>query len=176
MTKPLTIVCLIVLIASAGMAALLNFQSVEPLKEKAQRLDESKQARAQIDWRGILSQLPQYSPKKIEETSLKGSNTSPDISDSFIVGIVADIPRSAHMHLPSQVDGAERIVSSTQRTNSIVQLTVGQGWLDDWEIEQILPDSIVWQNNKTKGSYIQPLFVTPNTSEVEAQNLPSGKK
>ncbi|MFT7413118.1 MAG: hypothetical protein ACI9J4_001486 [Paraglaciecola sp.] len=161
MTRPLFILCLIILMGSAGMAVLLNIQTASPLKVKTQNIENSNQASAHIEWRSILSQLPQYSPKKIERAATKVTKISPQISDSIIVGIVADEPRSVLLFVPLQAGGPEKTMPPSQKTNEIIQLTAKQGWLKDWEIEQILPDSIIWLNSKTKGSYKQPLFVTP---------------
>jgi hypothetical protein len=146
---------------SASMAVLLNVQTASPLKAKTQDTENSNQTSAHIDWRSILSQLPQYSPKKIERAATKATKISPQISDSIIVGIVVDEPRSVFLFVPLQVSGPEKTMPPSQKTNEVIQLTVSQGWLEDWKIERILPDSIIWLNSKTKGSYKQPLFVTP---------------
>ena len=135
----------------------------------------------QIEWQSIINSLPQFQTQ-LQQVAPEISNRQSQITDSIIVGIVADEPSSVLLILSGSIDVSSQIIesaqitSSLQNTNKIVQLSVGQGWLDNWEIEQISPDSIIWLNLETKGSWQQFLFESVANNEATAQKPISGNQ
>lgn len=136
------------------LSAWHNYQTASPPKEQREMLDLLSIDKAQVNWITILSQLPQYRKEdevKKESDILKEQQ----ISDSQIIGIVVDNPKSVLLLIGSKTE----VISH--------QLSVGEGWLTDWKIQKIEPDSITWVNTRNQQIYIQTLFASvENESKI----------
>lgn len=165
MPKQLTVLSLIILSLCAIGSSLLNFQTAGALKSQREFALLDGETFKQIDWIAILSQLPQYKKVEINADTISAdpNNTQiadVQISDGHIIGIVVGQPNSVLVYV-DQSDSLEPL-----------QLTVGEGWLPNWVIKQINPDSVEWSNQLTQQSYTQMLF---NHSNSEQKNLTTSK-
>jgi hypothetical protein len=146
MPKQLIFVSAIVLCLCAIISSLVNFETVGLPKSQRELTLLDIQPFNQIDWRAVLSQLPQY--KKVEMKTEPNKLSVPEIriSDGQIIGIVVDDPASVLIFL------------SHTKNQEPLMLSVSEGWLTNWVIKQINADSVDWYNNLTQQSYKQPLF------------------
>ena len=166
MPNRLIIIALSILGVSLLLAVLSNYQS-EPLPEKPRQFNfEQIGKNEQNDWKNILSSLPQYKkperPLTEQELAAQAAllNSAPKqavISDSQLIGIIIDKPRSILLFIQQQ-DSLEP-----------VQLTIGQSWLTDWQLSQINADSAVWLNTQTQQTYTQWLF-SHSEQTIDASN------
>jgi hypothetical protein len=149
----------IILCLSLILAILFNYES-EPLAQDQRQLSfEQIENAQQNDWKNILSVLPQYKkperPLTEQELAaqtalLNASNKQAVISDSQLIGIIVDKPKSVLIYIQHQT------------SLEPVQLAIGQSWLVDWQLSQINADSAVWLNIQTQQSYTQWLFSRPD--------------
>ena len=145
MIKPLILPSSAILLICAILATWLNYQGASPAKEQRELLDLLNEEKIQVNWLDVLSQLPQY--RKPNEVK-----TEPDvvreqrISESQIIGIVVDNPKSALLLIDAQKESLPQ------------QFGIGDGWLENWEIQKINPDAITWVNTLTQQNHIQTLF------------------
>jgi hypothetical protein len=140
------------------LAVSSNYES-EPLPEKQRQLSfEQIGKNEQSDWKNVLSALPQYKEAASALTEkelaaqalLKAAPKQAIISDSQLIGIIVDKPRSVLLFIQHQA------------SLDPVQLTLGQSWLADWQLHQINADSAVWFNIQTQQSFTQWLFSSPD--------------
>ena len=156
MIKTLLLPCSAILLICAILAAWLNYQGASPVKEQRELLDLLNEEKIQVNWLDVLSQLPQY--RKPNEVKTEPNIVREQrISDSQIIGIVVDNPKSALLLIDAEPDAMPH------------QLVVGEGWLKDWKIQKIEPDSITWVNTLTKKSYIQTLFANVDDESKNSQ-------
>jgi len=140
---------------SLVFAILINYEP-EPLPQAQRQLSfEQIENAQQNDWQAILAALPQFKqparPLTEQELAAQAAllNATPKqavISDSLLIGIIVDKPRSVLLYVQQQASLAP------------VQLSLGQSWLADWQLSQINADSAVWINTQTQESYTQLLF------------------
>jgi hypothetical protein len=154
MPSRLRISAAIILCLSLLLSVILNFESAPALQNQRQLSFEQIEKSAQNDWQNILAALPQY--KKAEraltekelaaQTALLNSAAKqPVISDAQLIGIIVDTPPSVLLFLQ-------------QANIEPIQLSLGEGWLPDWQLSQINADSAIWHNIKTQQKYTQFLF------------------
>ena len=140
---------------SAVFAVLLNYEC-EPLVQDQRQLsfNEIKNTE-QSNWQNILLTLPQYKkPERAlteqelaaQEALFNVASKEITISDSQLIGIILDKPRSVLLSIRAQ--------SNLEP----VQLILGQSWLADWQLSKINADSAIWFNTQTQQSYTQWLF------------------
>lgn len=147
-----------ILCLSLFLAILVNYEP-EPLPQDQRQLSfEQIENAQQNDWKNILAALPQYKKpeRPLTEQELAAQvallNAQPKqavISDSLLIGIIVDKPRSVLLYVQNQTNLTP------------VQLNLGQSWLADWQLSQINADSAVWINTQTQESYTQWLFSNP---------------
>lgn len=145
----------IVLLVCALLSSWINYQSPSIETKQREFLNISNQQKSKNNWVDVLSQLPQY--RKVVEVKAEPEVVQqPQISNSKIIGIVVDKPRSVLLLIDSQTETTPQ------------QLNVGDGWLENWIIQDIAPDSITWVNTQTQQDYIQTLFAAPT---VDSESL-----
>jgi hypothetical protein len=156
MNKPLILPSAAIMLICALLSSWLNYQSSSIESKQRDLLDLSNQQKTKNTWADVLSQLPQYG-KTVEVKTEPEVVQQPKISDSIIIGIIVDKPKSVLLLINSQTDAAPQ------------QLNVGDGWLDSWIILEIAPDSITWTNKLTQQNYIQTLFadLTGNSEDLK---------
>jgi hypothetical protein len=146
MPKQLIILSVVVLCLCAIGGSLVSFQTSAPPKSQREFTLLDSKTFSQLDWVAVLSQLPQYK-KAVVKTELVNTPTAViQISDGHIIGIVVDEPKSVLIY----VDQSASLEP--------LQLTVGEGWLTNWEIKRINVDSVEWFNQSNQQSYKQMLF------------------
>ncbi|MGS2719899.1 hypothetical protein [Paraglaciecola aestuariivivens] len=164
MAKPLLKVSLFTLFIIACLAILVNFQRVTMDHNNEQNIQTIKPSQNSIDWKTTLEQHPQFkSTTKVKQATVV-EDKQQSILDAQLVGIVADEPSSVLLAIPSTTN------------NELTQLSLGDGWLENWTIETILPDAVIWINNKTKQTLTQSLFDASTHKNVESKTKKSGKK
>lgn len=156
MIKPLILPCAIILLACALLSSWLNFQS--PSAEARQRdfIDLSSQQKPKDTWADVLAKLPQYR-ETLEVKAVPEVVRQPKISDSKIIGIVVDKPKSVLLLIDDQSEAIPK------------QLNIGEGWLENWIIRKIAPDSISWVNTLTQEDYTQTLFAAPTDNSEDSK-------
>jgi hypothetical protein len=155
MPKPLLKLCGFILCLCAVISLLLNYQIANKSKPQRQLSLLDDNIVSQFDWIAVLEQLPQYRQQVV-------INAAPDnklkrqsqLSDGKIIGIVLDPPKFILLF----VDNSDSFAP--------LQLTLGEGWLDNWVIKKINADSVVWFDSQSQKSYIQRLF---NDAELPAK-------
>lgn len=151
MPKQLLKFCALVLCLCIICAALLNFQIAGTSKSQRQLSLLDNDVAAQFDWVAILEQLPQYKQKIVSKVILVNKDIKQaQLSDGKIIGIVLDPPKSVLLYVAQ----SESLVP--------LQLTLGEGWLDNWLIKKINADSVVWFDSQSQQSYTQLLFNDAN--------------
>ena len=181
MPRKLVFIAVILLSSSVMISPIIYYQQPSAPKDSRELQLLTQNNTKQIEWQSIINSLPQFK-KQLQQSASEINNLPPQITDSIIVGIVADELSSVLLVLSGTTDESSQLIepaqiaSSLENTNKILQLSVGQGWLDNWEIEQILPDSIIWLNRETKDSWQQFLFESGVNSEATAQKTISGNQ
>ena len=138
-------------------SAWQSYQTASPPKEQRELLDLLSDDNVRVDWVSILSELPQYKePEVLKAKSEANSTQEQQISDSQIIGIIVDAPKSILLLIDSDIDTAPQ------------QLSLGEGWLKNWKIQTIEADSITWVNTLNQQTYIQTLFASV---ENDSKNL-----
>jgi hypothetical protein len=128
--------------------------------EKQQKDERISFYKSNIDWKTILSDIPQFKPEKYKAEDIR-SVKEVHISDSTIIAIVADTPQSV-------------IIITNENPEIQLQLNNGETWLKSWKIKNIEPDSINWVNEANQQTYTQMLFDTPK-NDKKALTTKSGK-
>jgi hypothetical protein len=147
MIKTLILPCLAILIICATLGTWLNYQIPSPAKKQREPLDFLSEQKIQVNWTNALSQLPQYK-KPDQAKSAPEIVREQQISDSQIIGIVVDNHKSA------------LLLTDNNNKSSPQQFNIGDGWLKNWKVQSIEPDSITWVNTLTQQHYIQTLFAS----------------
>ncbi|GGD57654.1 hypothetical protein [Lacimicrobium alkaliphilum] len=153
MNKRLALCTGIILMLSALGGALLNLYSLPASERTVEMTSLEEIERLNNDWQKVLSQLPQFAPSETSESTEVSVESQPEISDSLLVAIIADRPRSA------------LIIVTEQNAGQPMQLAEGDSWLEPWKIETINTDFIVWRNSQTEEQYTQTLFPQGNGSD-----------
>jgi hypothetical protein len=162
MSKPLVTSAIVFLVTIILMSVISNFQYANTLSKNGQRTPFNIATIEEIDWQSAMLIAPQYQP--LAKQSGQNHTQEPkkaEITDTLLVGIVLDTGKSALLVL--------------DKTNEIINLTVGEGWLEHWVINSIQSDSITWLNNENQTQYIQPLF-NLTAQNVALDNKPNKKK
>lgn len=145
----------IILCLSLFLGVLVNYEA-EPVPQQQRQLSFAEIEKTQSnDWQAILLSMPQYKklgpPLTDEElaaqaAALSATKKQATISDSLLIGVIVDKPRSVLLFIQNQANLEP------------IQLTVGQSWLANWQLSEITPDSAVWINTQTQQTYTQLLF------------------
>lgn len=108
--------------------------------------DSDKELAQAFNWKKILNTMPRYQ-KPIKSTPKEISKTdavSAKISDAVLLAIVSDHPKQAIMITPN--------------TPEPKTFSINEGWLDNWVISVIRPDSILWSDETSGETYQQYLY------------------
>ena len=102
--------------------------------------------KAAFDWKSILKKMPQYQDKAVSKKAKSTTLVKTQIKDAQLVAIVIDSPKQALLITP-------------QNNNAPPQaFNINEGWLDDWIISKIHPDSVVWLNTSSEETFQQFLY------------------
>jgi hypothetical protein len=152
MSKKLVILCILTFFLCAAGSSLVNHRIANTAKEVREIPIINSTGFQKNNWVAILESVPQY--KKPEaEVPINQLAAEVNISDGKIIGIIASKPNSVIIH------------DNQSATLEPLQLTVGQGWLQNWEIKEINPDSVIWLNNQNQELYTQMLFNDKNIAQ-----------
>ncbi|WP_438864988.1 hypothetical protein [Neptunicella sp.] len=157
MNRRILLVCIPVVLLIVLISIVTHVQSGQYNSEEKNTTDLLSDKPIEIDWQSALQVLPQYQSKQ-KSPQVVIEDKPVQISDSTIIAIVADKPRSILLITPNQ--------------QTPVQLTEGDGWLDSWIIQSILPDTVMWKNTNSNQTYQQSLF---RNSPNDDKNLTSSK-
>lgn len=150
----LTLAALMLCLTVLG-SVLINIESEPHLTEQRQLDFDQLGDKDHYAWQAVMSLLTQFKkpPKKLTEQELAAQaalqskqNKQTKISDARLIGIIVDSPVAALLVIPEH------------QAIEPLQLTIGQSWLNNWQLETIKADSVVWLNIKTNESYTQFLF------------------
>ncbi|WP_416305723.1 hypothetical protein [Neptunicella sp. SCSIO 80796] len=160
MNKSLIIFCLPLLLFITIISVLTNYQSGQYNAEERKEASSTIREQINVNWKTVLAVLPQYKSKQAEISTVVPSKEV-HISDSTIIAIVADTPRSILLVAPEQ--------------QAPIQLTEDEGWLANWKINTILPDSVIWINTDNQQTYEQSLFRNSQNDDENSTSSKSGK-
>lgn len=114
--------------------------------ELEDRANSDKAFAPAFDWKKVLYTMPRYQ-KPIKSTPKEISKTeaiSAKISDAVLLAIVSDHPKQVIMITPNASEPKAFIIN--------------EGWLDNWVISVIRPDSILWSDETSGETYQQYLY------------------
>lgn len=160
MNRRILLVCIPVVLLIVIISVVTHVQSGQYNSEEKNTTDLLSDKPIEIDWQSALKVLPQYQSKQ-KSAPVVIEDKPIQISDSTIIAIVADIPRSILLIKPNQP--------------APIQLAEGEGWLDNWSIQTILPDTVVWKNTTNEQTYQQSLFRRPHNNDDNSTSSKSGK-
>ncbi len=96
------------------------------------------------DWKVVLMGVPDYVPAVEEKPDTVESTPELTISDGKLLGIINTDSPSVFMLVPGE---------SKPRT-----IGLNEGWLDNWVIETIYDDHVVWTHTQTFEKHTQMMF------------------
>ena len=143
------------MIAAGILLAVMTFSSLIHIVEMdvklEQQLTDNKILQPQngMDWQPILMQMSQFQTK-LETKAPVIKDVQVKISDATLIAVIADNPQSAIILIPEENEQPR-------------QLSIGEGWLNQWIIKQITADAVIWENNGNNETYTQWLFASTAT-------------
>ena len=144
MNKKLTILFCVLSIVCFTFSVAIHYQSpdyVSPQQDSMRTLETS--TRRSIDWLTELKIHSQFKPQ-LEVKSQTELLVEHRIQDTRLIGIVRGEKMLA--------------IFSDPTTNKVRRINPGTGWLDNWILEKIEADHVIWRDEETNERYIQRLF------------------
>ena len=163
MSKKLIAICILVFCLCVIGSFLVNHRTASTVNIVRESPVINSKNTQKNDWIAILEEAPQYKKPDLEQPVVHEVKDI-HISDGQIIGIIAGNPNSVLIH----IDDLE--------TLEPLQLTEGEGWLPNWQIKQINPDSVVWSNNLNQEIYTQMLFNDKKLAQQKSISKISGIK
>jgi hypothetical protein len=150
MSKKLIKICILVFCLCAVGSSLMNHRTASTVKKNREIAIIDNADFHKNNWVAILEAVPQYKNPELEQP-VDSEVKVVHISDGQIIGIIAGKPYSVLIYI------------NNSEAFEPLQLKVGEGWLPNWKIKQINPDSVFWVNNLNQETYQQLLFNDKNT-------------
>ncbi|NCP65641.1 MAG: hypothetical protein GW763_06195 [Paraglaciecola sp.] len=154
MPKNIRILCSVLLVISICSSVAFSLQTAKVAKEVKYAFSYDSALMEQSNWQDILNNVAQFRKVVVKSEETKTvTQREPQISDGQIVGIILGQPRSVIM----MVEG--------QGNNFPFELKEGESWLQNWFIQTINADTVLWINQQTEQTYLQTLFSVPENRD-----------